>query len=304
MARRLGGPGSQLGPFAEILQAGVPQTAEAITERIWQEIPSYAALGDSGERERVRKAAARNVAAFVGALAEGKELSEEQIHRLGVVGEERAAQGVPLEDVMRAFRMVGRVLWEHLGRQLSNTPNVPMDTTLRLGEALMRFTDRLSSAVAQHYYEAQRSILNKEEVARRDFFSDLILGSYSSLDAMIETARGFGYDLLRHHFAIVATCEDPDISEEAALTEALARTTEDVSPSGRPLVGRRGGQTIALFGVPPRAQPKASEVGDALLADLGTSWRIGVGGPHPGLEGCRRSYLEAKEAVEIGCIVD
>ncbi|MCA1839027.1 MAG: helix-turn-helix domain-containing protein, partial [Actinobacteria bacterium] len=42
-----------------------------------------------------------------------------------------------------------------------------------------------------------------------------------------------------------------------------------------------------------------------LLSDkLGDEYSIGVGGPYPSLEGCRRSYLEAREALEIGSVIN
>src|SRR5918999_2993624 len=41
-------------------------------------------------------------------------------------------------------------------------------------------------------------------------------------------------------------------------------------------------------------------VPEKLVAELGTGWRFGMGGPEPGLEGIRRAYLEAREALEIG----
>jgi DNA-binding PucR family transcriptional regulator len=45
-------------------------------------------------------------------------------------------------------------------------------------------------------------------------------------------------------------------------------------------------------------------VPEKLLAELGGGWEFGVGGPGPGLEGIRRAYLEAREALEIGMALD
>jgi PucR family transcriptional regulator, purine catabolism regulatory protein len=39
---------------------------------------------------------------------------------------------------------------------------------------------------------------------------------------------------------------------------------------------------------------------EKLVAELGSGWRFGLGGPEPGLEGMRRAYLEAREALEVG----
>ncbi|MGH2820935.1 MAG: PucR family transcriptional regulator, partial [Actinomycetota bacterium] len=43
---------------------------------------------------------------------------------------------------------------------------------------------------------------------------------------------------------------------------------------------------------------------EKLVAELDGNWRFGMGGPDPGLEGIRRAYLEAREALEIGLALE
>jgi len=297
----------ELAPFAEKLKARAPEIAQAITERIWSEIPAYAALGDLVEKSRVKEAAARNVSAFLGALGEGRRLTRQDIDELGVVGEERAGQGIPLEDMLRAFRMVGSVLWEQIGQQMRALSHPPMDAVVELGAILMQFTDQLSSSVAQHYTDALGNIVRRQEASRREFLQDLLVGGYSSDDSMIQRARGFGYDLVANHLAVAAKCEDSDEDagrHEQSLIRALDSLGQQLPISGRALVGSRSGITIGLLATPAGLTSKPTDVGGPLAAALGENWSIGVGGLYPGLEGCRRSYLEAREALEIGSVVD
>jgi len=308
-----------LAPFGRKLQPRVPEIAETITSRIWKEIPGYSALGET-EKSRVRQAAHRNVEAYLAALSSGKELTHAEIEELGFIGGERADQGIPLEDVMRAFRMTGRVLWEYLGAQLAVIPDSSMDVMVQLGSSLMRFTDHLASSVAQRYSEALGAIVRRQEATRREFLQDLILGGQSPDDSVIQRARGFGYDVAGNQFALAAinTGHGADQGrDEAALTRAMNAISESVGARGVSIVGSRGAQTIALFStsfttplVPGSKAPapapslKPQEAGDLVIGELGEDWRIGVGGPYPALEGCRRSYLEAREALETGLIVD
>src|SRR5687767_44348 len=88
-------------PFVRRFETSVPAVARAITDRIWSEIPSYGANRDPSFRTDVEEAVRRNVAAFVRALGEGKDLSKRDIDSLALIGEQRANQGVPLEDVLR-----------------------------------------------------------------------------------------------------------------------------------------------------------------------------------------------------------
>lgn len=285
------------------LEGKVAQVGRAIADEIWAEIDSYVALGKEGRAE-VEQAAAGNVRAFLGALGEGRELARRDIDALGGVGERRAYQGIPLEDVLRAFRTVGRVLWDHLAKELKAASS-PVDTAIHLGGVLMRFTDQISSAVAHHYSIAQRSIVRQQEAARREFLHDLLLGSYVSPEGMLERAHAFGYDLARPHLGIVSMREGSDLAQdELEVGRALDRVSEVFRTLGQPMLDRRGGQTIALFAPAPGTSFDLGKIGEALAGELGDGWRIGVGGPYPGLEGCRRSYLEAREALEIGSILE
>lgn len=283
----------------------IPQVARAITEDIWSEIPSYADLTDGEARDEVEEAAARNVRAFIRALGEGRELPKREIDALGAVGERRAHQGLPLEDVLRAFRTVGRVMWDHLAKELQDGA-APMPVAIQLAGTIMRFTDQISSAVARHYSEAQRAIVRQQEAARREFLHDLLLGTYVSPDGMLERAIAFGYDLARPHIGIVAIRESSagSAQDELEISKALDRLGEEIRSLGQPMVDRRGGQTIALFAPAPGTHPDLVEIGRIMLEGLGKGWRFGIGGPYAGLEGCRRSYLEAREALEIGSIID
>lgn len=285
-----------LKPFVKAFEAHIPQVAKDITDRIWSEIPGYAALDEPGQREEVEEAARRNVSAFVRALADGRELSKRDIDELGIVGEVRAYQGVSLEEVLRAFRMVGRVMWDHLGDELAGPDGPGMRTVVDLGVTLMRFTDQISSAVAHHYEIAQRSLVRRQEETRGEFLHDLLLGTYASPDTMVGRAREFGFDLTRSHLAVVG------VGEEPAFFRALDVVMERSRGLGQPLVHRRAGQSIGLCSLPP--SDDLDDFGDMLITELGNEWSIGLGGPYPGIEGCRRSYLEAREALEIGTVFE
>ena len=294
----------RLNEFIRRFEPGVPEVARAITEEIWTEIPSYASL-DSQARSDVEEAASRNVTAFVRALREGRELPKREIESLAKVGEQRAQQGVPLEDVLHAFRTVGRVLWDHLSKQLHADSAPPMGIVIELAGTLMRFTDQISSAVARHYSVAQRSIVRQQEAARREFLHDLLLGTYRSPDEMVSLARGFGYDLARPHIALVATATTSDPArEELELTRALDRLGDRVEGLGQPMVDRRGGQSIGLLGINSSEASLPGKLAGMLIDELGEGWQLGVGGAYAGVEGCRKSYLEAREAIEIGSVID
>lgn len=286
-------------------QDDVPDVAAAIVDEIWQ-IPGYSSIDDPALRSEVEDAVVRNVRAYLRALSEGKDLAKRDIEELGVVGKERAYQGVPIEDVLKAFRTVGRVLWDHLAEVLSGDDAPPMEVAIHLSGSLMRFTDQISSAVAKQYSDAQRSIVRRQEASQREFLHDLLQGTFGAPDAMLRRSREFGYDPARPQLVVVATnVEQQDPNEEQnALSTALDRLANELGSSGRPMIDRRGGHNIGLLALSAGAEVTPSEMAEFLLEELGDGWRLGIGGPYPGLEGCRHSYIEASEALEIGSVLD
>lgn len=284
------------------LQPRLPEIAQAITNEIWAEIPGYRALEDQAVRDEVAVATKRNLTAFLRALEDGRDLPKRDIDTLAVVGENRAHQGIPIEDVMKAFRTVGRVLWEHLSQELTGPSGPPVEVSIELSRNLMKFTDQISSAVAFHYSSAQRAIVRQQEAARREFLHDLLLGTYAAPDEMVKRARAFGYDLARPQVGIAALHEgssDPG-KDELALSRALDNLVDKLKVAGQPMVDRRAGKSVGLFALAPGADSDLLRIGQLLAEELGEGWRLGLGGPHGGLEGCRRSYAEADEALEIG----
>lgn len=296
---------AEITSLARRMDAKAPQIAAAIGKEIFAEIPGYSALKDPSARAEVEEAATRNVRAFMRALSEGRELAKRDIEALGEVGAERAGQGIPIEDVLKAFRTVGRVLWDHISAELVGPSGPPVEVAIAVSGILMRFTDQISSAVARHYSVAQRSIVRRQEAARREFLHDLLMGSYASPEDMLQRARSYGYDLAKSHLGIVAGDGGSDSAAgELALSRALDRVAERFRITDQPVVDHRGGQAVALVGMSSGSAVEPDAFGAALVEELGDGWQVGLGGPYSGLEGCRRSFGEAREALEIGSLLE
>jgi DNA-binding PucR family transcriptional regulator len=113
---------------------------------------------------------------------------------------------------------------------------------------------------------------------------------------MLRRAHTFGYDLSLSYFAIVGVHPNPHAHNEAVVSAAAVAVAS--ATSADPIVLQKGEQTIALL--PAEPYEDGSMVPEKLVAELGSGWRFGMGGPELGLEGMRRAYLEAREALEVG----
>jgi hypothetical protein len=275
------------------------EVVERGTLAIQQGIPSYARLGASFMDE-VRRSVRGNVEILGRVLGEGREVSGSELGALERVGARRAEAGVPLQDVLHAYRTVARTCWDVLAEECRNFPGDALEPTLDLAQTVLRYTDQISGRVADAYARAQRSIVREQEGARREFLADLLYGTDAPPEDILRRAHVFGYDLSLSYVALVGLGPGEEAGREATVASAAA--TVATASSADPIVLQRGRHTIAL--VPTDPSVDLTTMPEKMVSELHGEWRFGMGGPERGLEGIRRAYLEAREALEIGVALE
>ncbi|MDQ3877853.1 MAG: helix-turn-helix domain-containing protein [Actinomycetota bacterium] len=281
-------------PIVESFLARMDEVVERSAGAIRDAVPSYSR---SVEVMRdVRDAVRENVSTLGRVLAEGREVKRDELEGIERVGARRAEAGVPLDDVLHAYRTVSRVCWDILAEECRGYRGDALEPTIELAEAVLRYTDDISTSVAEAYARAQRSIVREQEGARREFLADLLYGTDVDPEDVLRRAHAFGYDLSLSYVAMVGVGPEAEARKEAAVAAAASKTTAQAAADA--IVLQKGQQTIALLPSDPFADPVV--VPEKLAIELGDGWKFGVGGPEPGLEGIRRAYIEAREALEIG----
>lgn len=271
------------------------EVVERSGDAIWKIVPSYGREGGPS-LQQVQDAVRGNVTTLANVLSEGREIRNAEVEAIQKVGAQRAEAAIPLDDVLQAYRTVSRVCWIVLAEECRRHDGDALDAAIELADAVLKYTDQISTSVADAYSRAQRAIVREQEGARREFLSDLLYGSETSPEEMLNRAHAFGYDLSLSYVALVGIGPGKDAHKEAHVTSAAANI---VSEGGaEPIVLQKSEQTIALLPADPADDPLP--VPEKLAAELGEGWRFGMGGPELGLEGIRRAYLEAREALEIG----
>jgi hypothetical protein len=277
--------------FLERLDEVVERGALAIAGRV----PSYPRLGEEFMGD-VRAAVRENVAILAQVLSQGREISKEELEQIERVGARRAEDGIPLEDVLAAYRTVSRICWDVLAEECRKFEGDGLEATIELAEAVLRYTDQISTCAADAYARAQRSIVREQEGARREFLADLLYGTEAAPEGILRRAHTFGYDLSLSYFALVGIGPENDPRKE--LNVASAVTSSSGLGAADPIVLQKAEHTIGLIPIDPATD--FSAMPEKILADLDGEWSFGMGGPGLGLEGIRRAYLEAREALEIG----
>ncbi len=282
-------------PIIDRFLERMDEVVERCAEQISETVPSY---GRGGEllMEEVKDAVRNNVAILAVVLTEEREVRTDELLPIERVGARRAETGIPLDDVLSAYRTVARICWDVLAEETRRFEGNALEAAIELAEAIFRYTDQISTTVAEAYARAQRSIVREQEGARREFLADLLYGTDASPEDILQRAHTFGYDLSLTYIALVGFGPDRDGRNESLVSAAAAGASADAAPDA--IVLQKGEHSIALL--PSDKLADHGTVGEKLVSELGIGWRFGMGGPELGLEGIRRAYIEAREALEVG----
>lgn len=252
------------------------------------EIAEYARIADVALIEDVRAVSAAVVRLWLQAMSTGRALSQEDLIPLLQGARRRAAQGIDLHSVLRAFRIGVRVMW----RELMGAPQW-RDPSLRaalpqVAELALDFADRTNTEVAGAYLDELGHVAREREHRRSALLNVILSGPAGEpVDRPAELRRP-------HAIAIATTRGDLTLEQleqigyamEAAVGATLwtirLRSVIGVAPMKGP-VDRR----LVLR----RLQQLLDKPGVAAVS---------LGGNARGPQDSRQSYLEAFETLQVG----
>lgn len=259
------------------LLAETDELGAAMAMRIFEEIPLYTA-GDLVGREQVISSCRANTAYVLGHLA-GDDVSTD-IPR--ATGAERARQGVPYAEVLQAFRVGGRFIWELLVERAD--PEV-RDVLLLAAADIWAVSDDLAALVTDAY-RTTLADLARQDAQRRSVLVGRILDGDADDPDPGDTVDALGFARSGEFVVVTAECEAPGV-EALPHAEALLRRA-NVASAWRLdhhfheglVVLRRG------FGVP--------QLLDAIRPVART--RVGVSTPFTRISGAQEARREARLA--------
>jgi hypothetical protein len=104
-------------------------------------------------------------------------------------GQRRAEQRMPLDDVLRSFRLGGRLVWEALIDQAREQNAVDTDGLLDVATWVWEVVDATSAQVAVAYHAAERHLVRFDEQRRAALWEGLLRGRAKDLAFAYEAAR-------------------------------------------------------------------------------------------------------------------
>ena len=200
-----------------VRRVDLDEVARRMVAVFQSEIPAYRTLPESIVHGAIAEISRRNLGLFFRSLVDGRPLSDEELTPFRDSARERAAEGLPLEDLLHAYRLGGRLGWEALvaaaddGEQATLLPSVAR---------LMEYIDRVSDAVTETYHDERRHLVSDEERRVHELFDGL--QHTAPLDPRtIELAGQIGFPMEDRYLPFSVALADAPAYAHAQLASTL-----------------------------------------------------------------------------------
>lgn len=266
--RRLRAAGARdAAAVAERVLRDVDDLVATIGVALQAEIPEYAAMSTAVMTEDVLPVTRRVVTTFFDTVVSGRELDARAMRGFEDSGRRRLEMGVPLESMLHAYRIAGRVAWNAVVSSIA-----PGEERLlgELAAGWIGYIDQASSAVARAYMAASADRLRHLDARRRELLEALLTADDPAEVASVSLR--FSTVLAPAYVPVLVGGADVAVHIDALLAAAPAGT----------LGGHRGDRVLLLVpdpvGDPARLRAVAAESvlaygraaapGPALLAEV------------------------------------
>ncbi|MFD3427385.1 PucR family transcriptional regulator [Nocardia fluminea] len=187
--------------LAEACRADLSALTDKLITAVFTDNPEWTDY-TSVPRAELRDACGRYLARVLDRLSTAAP-NPETDEVAAAIGGHRAAQGVPLEAMLRTFRLGGRIVWEALldrAETVAVTPHAIRAT----GTAMWTVIDGLSSALSTAYRNTKLDMVGRDERRRYALIEDLLAGRAHDTTFAARTGREFNIPLDNGYLVIVA----------------------------------------------------------------------------------------------------
>jgi hypothetical protein len=224
--------------LARRLQRRVDQLARSMLDAILDEVPFYRRLPREQLEGEVLAICRSNLSAFLTTLAEGRPPSEDDLAAMRVSAARRATEQIPLEAVLIAYHVGGRVGWDALCKEAGPDER---DDLLAVATWLIGYLQAATSTVAGAYLEERQSIYGEQRDARRALVEALLSGlPADTLAARVGTELAPCYVVLSLRVERSADEKDEGVDGTVASRRKVRRLEDALADAG-------GRGTLALL---------------------------------------------------------
>lgn len=219
------------------LSACLEELADRTCERIYADLDSYARI----EPAALAAAVARNLGTALDALRVGQAPDPSQLDGAAQTASERYASGVPVEEIVRGFR-ISIALIHELFLDIAVSEGLPVEQTLNGSRVVWSVGDAFTTRIITKYHEL--ALANALHNARRRSATvNSLLAGELPRDATLA-----GVDPHAHYAAIRCDVDTPaDVERVRALLESSGS-----SPAAAALVVAEEGVCLGVVATRPR----------------------------------------------------
>lgn len=291
--------------LAAHLSRRVPALADALVRSIQEGNPGYQAVGVVSTDD-LRRSCRDNIARVLELISSPDRDPDgpgqaEYYDAARATGRRRAEQRVPLDTVLRSFRLGGRLLWEALIDQAREDGAGDSEGLLEAATRVWEVVDATSAQVAAAYHATERELLRADDRHRATLWDGLLDGRARHPGFAHEAARIIGVPVTGRYAVVVADARSGNERISRRIERRLAadeiHSAWQISADG--LVG------LLVLG---RAEPEVALRGlrEILVAPAGLSLVVA------GLAGVEVAYRQAlvarrtiaSETVEVAALED
>ncbi|NUR98405.1 MAG: helix-turn-helix domain-containing protein [Kribbellaceae bacterium] len=157
----------------EILRTDLGPLVDEVLGRLVADIPLYGQLPDEELQGDIRRVTERALRAFGETFRTGVVPTGAALDPLRESATRRAEEGVPLEALLAAYHLGGRVCADHVAARFR--PDELPDAIV-LNRLILDFLQRVTAVVSASYFEERQSIAGEDQATRQSVFAALLDG--------------------------------------------------------------------------------------------------------------------------------
>ncbi|MFC8132165.1 PucR family transcriptional regulator [Streptomyces sp. NPDC057302] len=177
-----------------------PRLVEAVVDAVHEQVPAYTAL-DGGRLPEVRAIAAWATDRLLDHWVTGGAIGDADLRRFRGIAAARAADGRPLQAVLRAYRVAAAVLTDEVA---ARAPQLSAKDAFALAQLLLTAMDTISEEMTTAYAATSERLTGDRDRSLQLLLDDLIAGRHASLGTLGARAARLGVQLPERYSLLVA----------------------------------------------------------------------------------------------------
>ncbi|MGH7611735.1 MAG: PucR family transcriptional regulator, partial [Candidatus Dormibacteria bacterium] len=197
----------------------VDRVARRMAIEIGRTIPVEEGVGGaSAFGSEVLAACREGVGTLLSLWGESRPPSAVELQHLSRMGGRLASTGMPLDAILRAYRVAALVIWQHVVDVVRIHPEIDPESVLTAVAPLFDYLDSISVAVSNSYLESRERARREQDRQYDQFFSEVLGGT---ADAEMVARAAEGGTVLEFPYRLVVVGADDTLAEATIATAWL-----------------------------------------------------------------------------------